>query len=136
MKLPVVDEITARPLPPLGEDLPASQKVFVSDGELQVPVREITTADGKLRVYDTTGPQGHDVRAGAPKLRQKWVEARIQRGDSNFSQMHYARRGEITEEMRFVALRESVAPEFVRDELAARARHHPRQLATTPSSSR
>ena len=32
--------------------------------------------------------------------------------------MHYARRGEITEEMRFVALRENVAPEFVRDEVA------------------
>ena len=32
--------------------------------------------------------------------------------------MHYARRGEITEEMRFVALRESVTPEFVRDEVA------------------
>src|SRR6516164_6262116 len=32
--------------------------------------------------------------------------------------MHYARRGEITEEMRFCALREGVAPEFVRDEVA------------------
>ena len=40
------------------------------------------------------------------------------RGDDNFSQMHYARRGEITEEMRFCALREDVTPEFVRDEVA------------------
>ena len=32
--------------------------------------------------------------------------------------MHYARRGIITQEMRFVALRESVTPEFVRDEVA------------------
>src|SRR5438094_10029282 len=32
--------------------------------------------------------------------------------------MHYARRGEITEEMRFVALRENVTPEFVRQEIA------------------
>ncbi|MCU1283037.1 MAG: phosphomethylpyrimidine synthase, partial [bacterium] len=32
--------------------------------------------------------------------------------------MHYARRGEITEEMRFCAIREGVAPEFVRDEVA------------------
>ena len=32
--------------------------------------------------------------------------------------MHYARRGEITPEMRFVALRERCAPEFVRDEVA------------------
>src|SRR5690606_879399 len=35
-----------------------------------------------------------------------------------FSQMHYARRGVITEEMRFVAIRENVDPEFVRREVA------------------
>jgi phosphomethylpyrimidine synthase len=34
------------------------------------------------------------------------------------TQMHYARRGEITPEMQYVALREGVAPEFVRDEVA------------------
>ncbi len=36
----------------------------------------------------------------------------------NVSQMHYARRGEITPEMEFIAVREGVAPEFVRDEIA------------------
>ena len=34
------------------------------------------------------------------------------------TQMHYARRGEITPEMEFVAIREGVPPEFVRDEVA------------------
>jgi len=34
------------------------------------------------------------------------------------TQMHYARRGEITPEMEFVALREGVSPEFVRQEVA------------------
>jgi len=34
------------------------------------------------------------------------------------TQMHYARRGEITQEMEFIALREGVAPELVRDEVA------------------
>ncbi len=34
------------------------------------------------------------------------------------TQMHYARRGEITPEMEFVALREGVPPEFVRAEVA------------------
>jgi phosphomethylpyrimidine synthase len=34
------------------------------------------------------------------------------------TQMHYARRGEITEEMEFVAVREGVSPELVRDEIA------------------
>jgi len=37
---------------------------------------------------------------------------------ANVSQMHYARRGEITPEMEFVALREGVEPAFVRDEIA------------------
>ena len=34
------------------------------------------------------------------------------------TQMHYARRGDITPEMEFIALREGVEPEFVRDEVA------------------
>jgi len=36
----------------------------------------------------------------------------------NVSQMHYARRGEITPEMEYIAIREGVTPEFVRDEIA------------------
>ncbi|MCW4602421.1 phosphomethylpyrimidine synthase ThiC [Janibacter hoylei] len=35
------------------------------------------------------------------------------------TQLHYARRGEITPEMRYVALREGCSPELVRDEVAA-----------------
>jgi phosphomethylpyrimidine synthase len=34
------------------------------------------------------------------------------------TQMHYARRGEITPEMEYVAVREGLTPEFVRDEIA------------------
>lgn len=34
------------------------------------------------------------------------------------TQMHYARRGLITPEMGFIAIREQVAPNFVRDEVA------------------
>jgi phosphomethylpyrimidine synthase len=37
---------------------------------------------------------------------------------SNVTQMHYARRGEVTREMEFVAVREGVEPELVRSELA------------------
>src|SRR5205807_6479205 len=36
----------------------------------------------------------------------------------NVTQLHYARRGDITPEMEFIALRESLAPETVRDEVA------------------
>ncbi|HZV76205.1 MAG TPA: phosphomethylpyrimidine synthase ThiC, partial [Candidatus Babeliales bacterium] len=37
---------------------------------------------------------------------------------ASVTQMHYARRGEITREMEFVALREGVEPELVRSEVA------------------
>src|SRR5581483_7539914 len=37
---------------------------------------------------------------------------------ANVTQMHYARRGEVTPEMEFVAVREGLAPEFVRAEIA------------------
>jgi phosphomethylpyrimidine synthase len=121
-RLPVteVERVEARPLPPLSEDLPSSNKVYVEAGELRVPQRQIHLAGGEapLLVYDTTGPQGYDVHKGLPKLRQPWIEKRLARGDQNFSQMHYARKGEITEEMRFIAIREGVTPEFVRDEVA------------------
>ena len=48
--------------------------------------------------------------------RAEWVKGR---GGECVTQMAYARRGLITEEMRWVAERESVAPELVRAELAA-----------------
>ena len=84
-------------------------------------MREIALSGGEppLRVYDTSGPQGHEPTARAcPSCGSRGSSGGVARGDSNFSQMHYARRGEITEEMRFVAMREGVTPEFVRDEVA------------------
>src|SRR5208282_2943110 len=54
-------------------------------------------------------------------LRDAWIEKRvaaINGGARNFSQMHYARQGVITEEMAYVALREKISPELVRSEVA------------------
>jgi phosphomethylpyrimidine synthase len=57
------------------------------------------------------------------KPRAEWLAKRREEaaktGDSNVSQMHFARKGVITEEMRFVAERERITPELVRDEVAA-----------------
>src|SRR5581483_9900962 len=57
-----------------------------------------------------------------PKPRAEWIvkrkEEAARTGDTNMSQMHFARKGLITEEMAFVAHREKVAPEFIRDEIA------------------
>jgi phosphomethylpyrimidine synthase len=48
--------------------------------------------------------------------RANWVEKR--KADKTRTQMHYARRGTITEEMQYVALRERLTPDLVRDEVA------------------
>lgn len=47
--------------------------------------------------------------------RSQWIRSRK---GTNLTQMHYARRGVITEEMEFVAEREGLSPEFVRAEVA------------------
>ncbi len=49
-------------------------------------------------------------------MRTEWVEKR--RNDKIRTQMHYARRGIVTEEMEFVARRENLDPELVRSEVA------------------
>jgi phosphomethylpyrimidine synthase len=51
-------------------------------------------------------------------MRTPWIQRRLEKSDGNNSQMHYARRGEITEEMQYVAERERVSPELIRDEIA------------------
>src|SRR5579871_1478426 len=56
-------------------------------------------------------------------VRDAWVEKRLKEtaaanGSRNVSQMHYARKGVITEEMAFVAGREKIEPELVRSEIA------------------
>ena len=57
-------------------------------------------------------PELEEIRfAGARKPRRA-------KPGANVTQMHYARRGTVTPEMEFIAIRENVAPEFVRDEVA------------------
>jgi phosphomethylpyrimidine synthase len=90
--------------------------------QLRVPLREVSLSGGEapVRLYDTSGPQGHDPRLGLPKLRDSWIAPR--RADAKagkpVTQLHYARKGEITPEMAFVATREGLPAEFVRDEVA------------------
>ncbi len=103
------------------EGFPSSEKVYVEEGELRVPVRRVHLAGGEppFDVYDTSGPANHDLHQGLPKLRKAWIERRLREGDDgNRTQMHYARKGMITEEMRFIALREGLDAAFVRDEVA------------------
>ncbi|HEU4559028.1 MAG TPA: phosphomethylpyrimidine synthase ThiC [Longimicrobium sp.] len=131
-----------------GDAFPSSRKVYVEGRHgIRVPMREIGLSGGEppLRVYDTSGPLGGDVRRGLPSVRGEWIAARevsvggrsyvpiagksttelpetlrrpTLRGNGPVTQMHYARKGEITPEMEYVALREGVDPELVRSEVA------------------
>src|SRR5689334_11794605 len=57
---------------------------------------------------------------GANRPRAEWIARRKAKNtDGNFSQMHYARHGVITEEMEYIARKEKLAPELVREEVAA-----------------
>src|SRR5215469_8455668 len=108
-----------------------------SNTSIRVPVRTLTLSNGeRLRLYDTSGPYTDpdyvvDLKQGLPPLRRHWILERddVEPGAGGrwglrakprhtVTQMHYARKGMITPEMEFVALREGVAPEFVRDEVA------------------
>src|SRR3972149_3270241 len=158
-KLPTEKTITREPFP-------ASRKVYVKGKihDINVAMREIsidnspalhsTNGNGvnknqSVTVYDTSGPYTDpnvdiDLKKGLPKLREKWILDRKYPG-RNVSQMHYARKGIITAEMEYIAIRENqrmeeaidpgiqhpgesfganipkapITPEFVRDEVAA-----------------
>src|SRR5438552_5546533 len=61
---------------------------------------------------------GHNS-PNVPRRRAEWIGRRkSESADRNFSQMHYARQGLVREEMEYVARREKIAPELVRDEIA------------------
>jgi phosphomethylpyrimidine synthase len=62
----------------------------------------------------TTASSGSKHRAA--DVRSTWVAAR--RGQSNVTQMRFARQGKITEEMAYVAKRENLSPALVRAEVA------------------
>jgi phosphomethylpyrimidine synthase len=101
-----------------------SSKVYRNVDGLKVPFRRVGLAGGQhFDVYDTSGPytDAHasiDVHSGLPRLRAPWIAAR-EPIDGAVTQLAYARAGVITEEMRFVAAREGVDVELVRDEVAA-----------------
>jgi phosphomethylpyrimidine synthase len=121
--------------------LPASHKIYTPGSihpDIRVPMRHIavhpSAGEPGIAVYDSSGPYTDarvaiDIARGLPALRRPWIEARgdVERRGRTLrardgiaiTQLAYARAGVITPEMEFVAIRESVAPDFVRNEVAA-----------------
>ncbi|MBU3066055.1 phosphomethylpyrimidine synthase ThiC [Nocardia sp. NEAU-G5] len=109
-----VDTVTTGPIQ-------GSVKHYQQVEDLRIPVRRINLTNGEhFDVYDTSGPYTDssatiDVEAGLPKLRDGWAKPDL---DGPRTQLAWARQGIITSEMRYIAAREGVSPELVRDEVA------------------
>ncbi|SDB84005.1 hydroxymethylpyrimidine synthase [Raineyella antarctica] len=102
--------------------------------DLQVPVRRIDLTNGHhLDVYDTSGPytaygsaaQVHDLTTGLPGLRGDWAHNEAVPADPAVpgsplvrTQLAWARNGVITPEMSYIAARECLPVDLVRDEVA------------------
>jgi len=155
---------------------PASRKIFVKGQlhDIEVAMREITLSETKIHngfgltennppvtIYDTSGPYTDpaaviDVKAGLPRIREKWITGRGDvdkleqissvygtsrlhdpsldhlrfafqhhpyraKAGANVSQMHYAKKGIITAEMEYIAIRENQRIDLVNEQLAGQA---------------
>jgi len=76
-------------------------------------VEELAASSSGYRRERETSPDLEPIRF---KARRRALRAAP---GSNVTQLHYARRGTLTPEMQYVAIREGVTPEFVRDEVAS-----------------
>ncbi|MFI6045848.1 phosphomethylpyrimidine synthase ThiC [Nocardia sp. NPDC051321] len=110
----IIDTVTTGPIE-------GSVKHYTEVDGLRIPVRRVNLTNGEhFDVYDTSGPYTDDtaqidLESGLPKLRDTWTKPEV---DSPPTQLAWARQGIITPEMRFIAAREGVTPELVRDEVA------------------
>jgi len=89
---------------------------------MTVPVRRVNLSnDEHFDLYDTSGPYTDegaeiDLDAGLPKMRDEWE--RPEPIDGAATQLVWARAGIITPEMAYIAAREGLPAELVRDEVA------------------
>lgn len=129
------------------EPLPASKKVYVPGSlypEIRVPLREVQLTNGDtVGLYDTSGPYTDvkvaiDLEKGLPTIRTDWISERADtelvrtetnghqvrraKADANVSQMHYAKRGLITPEMEYIAIRETMRREQLQERYQNTAR--------------
>jgi phosphomethylpyrimidine synthase len=118
-----LDDRSVRPSVTTGP-ISGSRKVYRDAGDgVRVPFRRVDLTNGEhVDLYDTSGPYTDesatiDVHSGLAPLRAPWIAAR-EPINGAVTQLAAARAGTITPEMRFIAVREGLAPEFVRDEVA------------------
>ncbi|MEC0246239.1 phosphomethylpyrimidine synthase ThiC [Paenibacillus chitinolyticus] len=79
---------------------------------------DVEAYEGRTVKPEDNGLRSEEALANTevfPGLNRKPLRAKP---GGNVTQMHYARKGIVTPEMEYIAIRENVAPEFVRDEVA------------------
>lgn len=95
---------------------PQSSKRYIAGQlhDIQVGYREVSQADDNppIPIYDTSGPYSDpsielNLSTGLAKLRSDWIQKRADK-ESGVTQLYLARKGIITAEMEYVALRESM----------------------------
>jgi phosphomethylpyrimidine synthase len=117
-----LDDRSVRPSVTTGP-ITGSHKAYREIDGIRVPFRRVDLTNGEhLDLYDTSGPYTDDaatidVHSGLEPVRASWIAER-EPVNGAVSQLAYAKVGIITKEMRFVAAREGVDPEFVRNEVA------------------
>ena len=100
-----------------------STKNYIDDDGLRIPFRRVHLTNGDhVDLYDTSGPYTDpdadiDLERGLAPVRDSW--ARPEPVDGAATRLAWARAGLITDEMRFIAVREGVDPDLVRSEVAA-----------------
>ena len=92
------------------QGLPALRRSWILERGNVEEVPAKTNGNGNARALPMV-----DESLIIPSLRRQPLKAKA---GQNVTQMHYARKGMITPEMEYIAIREGVAPEFVRDEVA------------------
>lgn len=77
---------------------------------------DVEEYEGRAIKPEDNGYKKANSNVSYPGLKRKPLRAKA---GHNVTQMHYAKKGIITPEMEFIAIREHVSPEFVRDEVAS-----------------
>ncbi|AEP89976.1 thiamine biosynthesis protein ThiC [Bacillus subtilis subsp. subtilis str. RO-NN-1] len=77
---------------------------------------DVEEYEGRAIKPEDNGYKKANPNVSYPGLKRKPLRAKA---GQNVTQMHYAKKGIITPEMEFIAIREHVSPEFVRDEVAS-----------------
>ncbi|HUP71242.1 MAG TPA: phosphomethylpyrimidine synthase ThiC [Acidimicrobiales bacterium] len=125
-------EVSLAPSPAAGGPVPNEPvRLYDTSGPGSDPERglpplrsEWIAGRGDVETYAGRTAQARDDgrSAGAGRVAETWAGERRPplraKSGKNVSQMHYARAGTVTPEMEFVALREGLTPEFVREEVA------------------